>query len=76
MWLKAYVNDEYVAELELDGYAKVDGKLPAITRGYYAGVSTSGGNTVDWDDIKNATPRRRQRRDRFRRRHHQQRDNL
>ena len=25
-------------------------------RGYYAGVSTSGGNTVDWDDIKNATP--------------------
>ena len=54
--VEAYVNDEYVAELELDGYAKVDGKLPAITRGYYAGVSTSGGNTVDWDDIKNATP--------------------
>ena len=54
--VEAYVNDEYVAELELDGYAKVDGKLPSITRGYYAGVSTSGGNTVDWDDIKNATP--------------------
>ena len=54
--VEAYVNDEYVAELELDGYAKVDGKLPAITRGYYKGVSTSGGNTVDWDDIKNATP--------------------
>ena len=54
--VEAYVNDEYVAELELDGYAKVDGKLPAITRGYYKDVSTSGGNTVDWDDIKNATP--------------------
>ena len=54
--VEAYVNDEYVAELELDGYAKVDGKLPAITRGYYAGGSTSGGNPVDWDDIKNATP--------------------
>ena len=54
--VEAYVNDEYVAELELDGYAKVDGKLPAITRGYYKGVSTSGGNTVDWDDIKKTTP--------------------
>ena len=27
-----------------------------ITRGYYKGVSTSGGNTVDWDDIKKTTP--------------------
>ena len=52
--VEAYVNDEYVAELELDGYAKVDGKLPAITRGYYAGVSTSGGTTVDWGDLTNA----------------------
>ena len=50
--VEAYVNDEYVAELELDGYTKGE----TITRGYYAGVSTSGGNTVDWDDIKNATP--------------------
>lgn len=50
--VEAYVNDEYVAELELDGYTKGE----TITRGYYAGVSTSGGNTVDWDDIKKATP--------------------
>ena len=50
--VEAYVNDEYVAELELDGYTKGE----TITRGYYAGVSTSGGNTVDWDNIKNATP--------------------
>ena len=50
--VEAYVNDEYVAELELDGYTKGE----TITRGYYKGVSTSGGNTVDWDDIKKATP--------------------
>ena len=50
--VEAYVNDEYVAELELDGYTKGE----TITRGYYAGVSTSGGNTVDWDYIKKATP--------------------
>ena len=50
--VEAYVNDEYVAELELDGYTKGE----TITRGYYKDVSTSGGNTVDWDDIKNATP--------------------
>ena len=49
--VEAYVNDEYVAELELDGYTKGE----TITRGYYAGVSTSG-DTVDWDNIKNATP--------------------
>ena len=50
--VEAYVNDEYVAELELDGYTKGE----TITRGYYKDVSTSGGNTVDWDNIKNATP--------------------
>ena len=50
--VEAYVNDEYVAELELDGYTKGE----TITRGYYKGVSTSGGNTVDWDDIKKTTP--------------------
>ena len=50
--VEAYVNDEYVAELELDGYTKGE----TITRGYYKDVNTSGGNTVDWDDIKNATP--------------------
>ena len=50
--VEAYVNDEYVAELELDGYTKGE----TITRGYYKGVSTSGGNTVDWDYIKKATP--------------------
>ena len=50
--VEAYVNDEYVAELELDGYTKGE----TITRGYYKDVSTSGGNTVDWDYIKNATP--------------------
>ena len=50
--VEAYVNDKYVAELELDGYTKGE----TITRGYYKGVSTSGGNTVDWDDIKKATP--------------------
>ena len=50
--VEAYVNDEYVAELELDNYTKGE----TIRRGYYAGVSTSGGNTVDWDDIKKATP--------------------
>ena len=50
--VEAYVNDEYVAELELDGYTKGE----TITRGYYKGVNTSGGNTVDWDDIKKATP--------------------
>lgn len=50
--VEAYVNDKYVAELELDGYTKGE----TITRGYYKGVSTSGGNTVDWDDIKKTTP--------------------
>ena len=50
--VEAYVNDEYVAELELDGYTKGE----TITRGYYKGVNTSGGNTVDWDYIKKATP--------------------
>ena len=50
--VEAYVNDKYVAELELDGYPKGE----TITRGYYKGVSTSGGNTVDWDDIKKTTP--------------------
>ena len=50
--VEAYVNDEYVAELELDGYTKGE----TITRGYYKDVSTSGGNTVDWDYIKKATP--------------------
>lgn len=50
--VEAYVNDEYVAELELDGYTKGE----TITRGYYKDVSTSGGNTVDWDNIKNAIP--------------------
>ena len=50
--VEAYVNDEYVAELELDGYTKGE----TIHRGYYKDVSTSGGNTVDWDNIKNATP--------------------
>ncbi|MFR3079387.1 MAG: S-layer homology domain-containing protein [Intestinimonas butyriciproducens] len=50
--VEAYVNDEYVAELELDNYTKGE----TIHRGYYKDVNTSGGNTVDWDDIKNATP--------------------
>ena len=50
--VEAYVNDKYVAELELDGYTKGE----TITRGYYKGVSTSGGNTVDWGDIKKTTP--------------------
>lgn len=50
--VEAYVNDEYVAELELDGYTKGE----TITRGYYKGVNTSGGNTVDWDYINKATP--------------------
>ena len=50
--VEAYVNDEYVAELELDNYTKGE----TIHRGYYKDVSTSGGNTVDWDNIKNATP--------------------
>ena len=50
--VEAYVNDEYVAELELDGYTKGE----TITRGYYKGVNTSGGNTVDWDYIKKDTP--------------------
>ena len=50
--VEAYVNDKYVAELELDGYTKGE----TITRGYYKDVSTSGGNTVDWDDIKKTTP--------------------
>ena len=45
--VEAYVNDEYVAELELDGYTKGE----TITRGYYAGVSTSGGNSVDFDKL-------------------------
>ena len=48
--VEAYVNDEYVAELELDGYTKGE----TITRGYYKDVSTSGGNTVDWGDLTNA----------------------
>ena len=48
--VEAYVNDEYVAELELDGYAKGE----TIHRGYYKDVSTSGGNTVDWGDLTNA----------------------
>ena len=48
--VEAYVNDKYVAELELDGYTKGE----TITRGYYKGVSTSGGNTVDWGDLTNA----------------------
>ena len=50
--VEAYVNDEYVAELELDNYTKGE----TIHRGYYKDVNTSGGNTVDWDDIKKATP--------------------
>ena len=48
--VEAYVNDKYVAELELDGYTKGE----TITRGYYKDVSTSGGNTVDWGDLTNA----------------------
>ena len=82
--VEAYVNDKYVAELELDGYTKGE----TITRGYYKGVSTSGGQTVDWGDRRREYrlgqtrwlgrhqedySRLRQRRDRFRRRHHQQR---
>ena len=45
--VEAYVNDEYVAELELDGYTKGE----TITRGYYKDVSTSGGNTVDFSKL-------------------------
>lgn len=48
--VEAYVNDEYVAELELDGYTKGE----TITRGYYKDVNTSGGTTVDWGDLTNA----------------------
>ena len=48
--VEAYVNDEYVAELELDGYAKGE----TIHRGYYKDVNTSGGTTVDWGDLTNA----------------------
>ena len=42
--VEAYVNDEYVAELELDNYTKGE----TIHRGYYKDVNTSGGTTVDW----------------------------
>ena len=45
--VEAYVNDKYVAELELDGYTKGE----TITRGYYKDVSTSGGNTVDFSKL-------------------------
>lgn len=48
--VEAYVNDKYVAELELDGYTKGE----TITRGYYKDVNTSGGTTVDWGDLTNA----------------------
>ena len=48
--VEAYVNDEYVAELELDNYTKGE----TIHRGYYKDVSTSGGTTVDWGDLTNA----------------------
>ena len=48
---QAYVNGKYVAELELDGYDKVDGE---VSRGYYGGVTTSGSNVVDWHDLLNA----------------------
>lgn len=48
--VEAYVNDEYVAELELDNYTKGE----TIHRGYYKDVNTSGGNTVDWGDLTNA----------------------
>ena len=43
--VEAYVNDEYVAELELDNYTKGE----TIHRGYYKDVNTSGGTTVDSD---------------------------
>ena len=48
--VEAYVNDEYVAQLELDGYTKGE----TIHRGYYKDVNTSGGTTVDWGDLTNA----------------------
>ena len=48
--VEAYVNDEYVAELELDNYTKGE----TIHRGYYKDVNTSGGTTVDWGDLTNA----------------------
>lgn len=48
--VEAYVNDKYVAELELDNYTKGE----TIHRGYYKDVNTSGGTTVDWGDLTNA----------------------
>ena len=46
--VEAYVNGKYVAQLELENYDK---KNDTITRGYYANVTTSGGNSVDFDKL-------------------------